>query len=92
MNPYLVAGLIVLAIILTVIAMKLLSGIKTPAVVARVEAELVDDSWKLLAKTVSTVADGGAKKAALTNAQTDLTEHFDNVRKLKAAVAALPEA
>lgn len=92
MNPTLVAGLIVLAIVMTIAAMSWLHSHQTPAAVARVEQEVVEDGWKLLAKTVATVADGSSKKAALANAQTDLAEHFDNVRKLKAAVAALPEA
>lgn len=92
MNPYLVAGLIVLAIVLTIIAMKALSGRKTPAVVARVEAELVDDGWKLLQRTVAAVASDAGKKQALANATDELSEHYASVRKLKAAVAALPEA
>lgn len=92
MNPTLVAGLILLAIVATFIAMKWFATHKTPAAVARVEQEVVDDGWKLLAKTVAAVADGSAKKAALANAQTDLAEHFDQVRKLKAAVSQLPEA
>ena len=92
MNPFLVAGLIALAIVVTAIGMTLLRNRKPPAVVARIEQEIVDDGWKLLAKTVAAVSDGSAKKAALATATSDLTEHFDNVRKLKAAVAALPEA
>lgn len=92
MNPFLVAGLILLAIVLTLVATKLLAGRKTPAIVAKVEAELAADGWELLQRTVAAVASDAAKKQAVTNATDDLAAHYVGVRRLKAAVAALPEA
>jgi hypothetical protein len=92
MNPYLVAGLILLAMVLTAAAMHWSATHKTPAAVQRVENEIAEDGWKLLSKTVAAIADSSGKKAAVANAAADLAEHFDNVRKLKAAVSALPEA
>jgi len=92
MNPLITAGLVLLAIVLTVAVMAWIHNRPKPAVIARVEAEVAQDGWKLLAKTVAAVADSSGKQAALANATADLAEHFENVRKLKAAVAALPEA
>lgn len=59
---------------------------------AKVESVIEQDGWKLLVKTVSAVSDASAKKAAVASATSELSEHFANVAKLKAAVAALPEA
>lgn len=92
MSPYLIAAMILAAIVLTMISMKLLAGRPTPAIVASVEDKIAEDGWKLLAKTMAAVADGTAKKQAVSNASADLAEHFQNVAKLKAAAAALPDA
>ena len=91
MTPNLIAGGAILLVVLTVIATRWLSSHRSAAV-TKMENAVVEDGWKLLAKTVTAVADGSAKKQAVADANADLTEHFANVAKLKAAVAALPDA
>lgn len=95
MNPTLVAGLVLLAIVATVIAQnwwnsRPKSGAK--GIIVDMENKVVDRGWKALGQSIALLADSSAKKAAVDNATADLAEHFDNVRKLKAAVSQLPEA
>lgn len=93
MNPnILIAAGILLALVVGFVGAKIAARSKTPAAVAKVEAVIEGDAWKVLGKTLTAVADASGKKAAVANASADLADHFANVTKLKAVVAQLPEA
>lgn len=92
MSPLIIAALIAAALALGYVLAKVAARYKTPAAIAKVEATIEGDAWKLLSKTVAAVADASSKKSAVSNANADLAEHVANVAKLKAYVAALPDA
>lgn len=88
----LIAAAVLLALVAVFIVARMTANKPVPAAVAKVEAAIEGDAWKLLSRTVASIADASGKKAAVANANAELSDHFANVAKLKAMISALPDA